>query len=425
MKHYLSIIFIIITLTSNSYAQHEGMHDTGDMPSMLGMSARQSMFGAYPADRDSSGTSWQPDSTPISGYHLMNNPWNLMIMGFCNGNYTNQGSKRGNQKLYSSSMFMLMGHKMSGSSTLGFKGMLSLDPTQGPGGYPLLLQTGETPDGRVPLIDRQHPHDLFMELALTYSLQLQSNNSIFVYLAPVGEPALGPTVYVDRFSGTYIPEAPISHHWLDSTHITFGVITLGYILDSLKLEVSSFRGKEPDENRWDIETPRLDSYSTRLSFNPSPQWAFQVSTGHLTKPEQLEPDTDINRTTFSVIHNYPIEQGNIQTTFAWGRNNKIPGSDTDAFLLESTTQLNQRHYIFGRVERVEKDELFLPEDPRSEEVYIVHKATLGYAYDVITWNNMKWQVGSSIGVSILPKKLIEVYGGQAPLSIAFYTGLRL
>ncbi|MCH3755866.1 hypothetical protein LZC13_09605, partial [Campylobacter coli] len=95
----------------------------------------------------------------------------------------------------------------------------------------------------------------------------------FVYAAPVGEPALGPSAFMHRASARYLPMAPITHHWFDSTHITYGVVTAGYAGPRLQIEASAFRGREPDEHRWDIETPRLDSWSVRGTWTPSPFWA--------------------------------------------------------------------------------------------------------------------------------------------------------
>src|SRR5439155_7820416 len=150
------------------------------------------------------------------------------------------------------------------------------------------LQTGESAHGAA-LIGRQVPHDLFMELATTYSHPLSEGGSIFAYVALPGEPALGPPAFMHRFSGEDNPEAPISHHWLDSTHITYGVVTLGYVYASIKVEGSLFRGREPDENRYNIETGKLDSASVRLSLNPTKDWALQVSHGHIKSPEELHP----------------------------------------------------------------------------------------------------------------------------------------
>ncbi len=183
------------------------------------------------------------------------------------------------------------GQRQFENDAIGFRTMTSLEPLMGSNGYPELLQTGETGNGITPLLDRQHPHDLFMELALTENHQLSDNSSVFLYGGLPGEPALGPTAFMHRLSGEDNPMAPISHHWMDSTHTSYGVLTTGYIWESFKLEGSSFRGREPDQNHWNIETPKLDSYSGRLSYNPTENWSAQVSMGHLTSPEQLFPAT--------------------------------------------------------------------------------------------------------------------------------------
>ena len=159
----------------------------------------------------------------------------------------------------------------------------------GKSGYPLLFQTGETANGVDPLIDRQHPHDLLMEAALTYSHDFSPGSSAFVYAGLPGEPALGPNAFMHRLSAMENPEAPLSHHWLDSTHITWGVVTAGYVVGGVKLEASAFNGREPDENRYDIEVRALDSYAVRASYNPSERWSLQASFGRLASPEQLEP----------------------------------------------------------------------------------------------------------------------------------------
>src|SRR5262249_48321365 len=155
-------------------------------------------------------------------------------------------------------------------------------------GYPLLLASGETADGVTPLIDRQHPHDLFMELSAAYSHRLTDRTALFVYAGLPGEPAFGPPAFMHRLSIMDSPEAPISHHWLDSTHITFGVVTAGIVLDRVKLEVSRFHGREPDQHRYDIETGALDSTALRVSWNPTAHWSLQASWADVTSPEQLE-----------------------------------------------------------------------------------------------------------------------------------------
>src|SRR5207248_7360194 len=333
--------------------QH-GEHGMEAMPGMQhgehGMNGMQmkGQFGPYSMEREASGTAWEPDSTPHQGVMLMSGDW--MLMGHANlfGVYDHQGGPRGGSKTFAAGMLMGMAQRPVGDTgTLGFRAMLSPDPFMRANGYPLLFATGETANGRTPLIDRQHPHDLFMELSGSYSYRLSETDAAFLYFGLPGEPALGPPAFMHRFSGLDIPEAPITHHWLDSTHITFGVLTAGYVLNRLKVEVSGIRGREPDQHRYHIERPALDSISTRLTWNPFPDLSAQASWGYLRSPEQLEPNVNENRITASFTYNKPFGDGNNwATTFAWGRKMNRPGNDLDGFLLESSVVLLDTHTIF-------------------------------------------------------------------------------
>lgn len=382
------------------------------------------MYGPYAMTRESSGTSWQPESTPVDGFSWMSKDWMLSMAGFINLIRDDQTGKRGDDKTFSSSMFMFMAQRELGKGTLGLRSMLSLDPLMGKSGYPLLLQTGETADGTTPLIDRQHPHDLFMELACTYSFTLSEESSLFTYFGLPGEPALGPPAFMHRFSGMDIPVAPITHHWLDSTHITYGVATLGYIWNTLKIEGSAFNGREPDQDRWDIEAPRFNSASVRLSFNPTKDWAMQASFGYLDSPEQLEPNTDVRRTTVSVSYNKVLDQANWQTTLAWGRNDSIPGDTLDGFLLESTACIRNTHTLFGRMERVAKNDLFDKNGPLSGDIFTVNKISMGYIYDFHPARHIKLGLGSSLDINILPDKLKSSYG-NTPLGYTVFIRVKL
>jgi hypothetical protein len=430
---FFMVLFLGLGLPLKTYAQHEhmdhkkmgNMQMAGDHNQMhMSQEAGQAgMYGSYPMTREASGTSWQPESTPMEGIHGMAGEWMTMFHGFVYGIYDQQEGPRGDNKTFSASMFMLMGQRPINEGTLGLRGMVSLDPLMGKDGYPLLLQTGETANGTTPLIDRQHPHDLISELAVTYSHPTGEESSWFNYFGIVGEPALGPAAFPHRFPGLYNPEAPLSHHWLDSTHITYGVETLGYIWKDIKIEGSVFRGREPDETRWDIETPGFDSYSGRLTYNPNANWSFQISGGHLDSPEQLEPETDMNRYTTSATYNKPLENGNNwQTTLAWGRNHKMPGKDTEAFLIESAINFHTSHTVFTRAERVEKDELFESGDPL-EGTYTVYKATLGYVYDFPVWRHMQWGIGSSVGVNFIPDEIESAYG-KTPMSYLAFVRMK-
>jgi hypothetical protein len=336
------------------------------------------------------------------------------------GIYDNQGGHRGDDKFFSANMAMLMAEHPLGEGTFGLRSMLSLEPaTIGRQGYPLLLQTGETSDGKAPLLDRQHPHDLFMELAASYSVPLRNESSGFVYLGMPGEPALGPPTYMHRFSGMDNPEAPITHHWLDSTHITFGVATVGYIWKNWKLDASIFTGREPDQYRWDFDRPRFDSYSARLQYNPTKQWSFQVSYGHIKSAEQLEPGIDVDRLTASASY-YHVWQGNIwATTFAWGQNRNDPGKILDGFLLETALVLQAKHTIFARGERVSKDELFAPGSPLEGAEFEVNQVTLGYIYDFAMLQKLKLGVGGLGSVAIVPNSLDAAYGDMPSSFMVF------
>ena len=378
-------------------------------------------YGPYAASRESSGTSWQPESSPHHGIHATFGEWSTMTHGFANLVYDDQGGPRGDTKTFVTSMLMVMGNRPVGEAgTFGLRAMLSADAAWGKGGYPLLLQTGETADGQTPLIDRQHPHDLFMELSASYSHRLSQASSVFAYFGLPGEPALGPPAFMHRFSGEDNPEAPISHHWLDSTHITYGVVTLGYVLGNWKLEGSVFRGLEPDEHRYDIETGKLDSASVRLSWNPTKDWALQVSRGHLVSPEQLHPEDDVDRTTASAIYHRDFGSTKWQTTLAWGRNTPSHGEATDAWLLESAVSFSNTHTIFGRAERAEKNELFLD----GHETFRVGKLTAGYVYDFSAQRHLKLGVGGLVSKYSMPGELDSAYG-SSPTSFMLFARAKI
>ena len=371
------------------------------------------MYGRYPLGRESSGTSWQPESSIHEGLHTMSGEWFTMVHAWATAVWDDQRGPRGADDFYSANMMMARAHGPLGPGTIGFRAMFSAEPgTIGREGYPLLLQTGETADGVTPLIDRQHPHDMVMELATTFSTSPGENSSLFVYAGLPGEPALGPPVFMHRFSGEAFPDAPIGHHWLDSTHITYGVLTGGLTDGPWKLEGSMFRGREPDQDRLDIEHPELDSHSFRLSYNANENLAVQASYGRLHSPEALEPDVDVDRTTVSVIVNSPGPGRVMQTTMAWGRNHERPGSKLDAFLLETTTNLQLRHTLMMRIEQTEKGDLYPPGHARAGQVFQVEKLSGGYRFDVWPRGPVAVGVGGLASLSRVPQELETDYGGR-------------
>jgi len=382
------------------------------------------MYGPYPITREASGTSWQPDAAPHRGMHLMAGPWTKMVHGMVDLVQDDQGGRRGDDKLFSSNMVMGIAQRPLGPGTLGLRGMISAEPaTVGKHGYPLLLQTGETADGRTPLVDRQHPHDMLMELSGAYSVS-DGNRSVFVYAGLPGEPALGPPAYMHRFSGLALPEAPITHHWLDSTHITFGVLTAGVVVDRVKFEASAFRGREPDQNRYDIESPHLDSHSFRASYNPTDAWSLQLSHGHIESPEQLEPGVDVDRTTASAIYAGSWGDGLWGATLGWGRNRDRPGHILGALLVEAAAEWSERHTVFMRAERVQKDELFTSPDPLASRVLNVGKLSAGYRFDFWQRDHVSAGIGALASVAQVPAAARTAYGSQ-PLSTMIFMHMAL
>jgi hypothetical protein len=397
-----------------------GMDMGGDKPGMAMMAGD---LGGYSMMRDASGTSWQPDSTPMEAITGKSGDWTTMLHGYALAIYDHQGGPRGANMTFSENMLMGMAQRAVGPGTLTLRGMISLEPLMGGAGYPLLLQSGETANGVTPLIDRQHPHNLFMELAGIYSRPIGAGSSAFLYVGYPGEPALGPPTFMHRVSGMDDPAAPITHHWLDSTHITYGVITTGLVHGDWKLEASVFKGREPDQHRWGFNAPALDSYSGRISWNPTADWALQVSYGSLHSPEQLQPDVNQRRTTASATYNRNWAGGNWQTTAAWGRNNDTPGNTLDAFLAESAVTWG-RHTVFGRAENVQKDELFLAPNPLAGRVFRVSEFTAGYIYDIPVAEHLALGFGALGTAYGLPSAIQPAYGGS-PTSYMGFVRLKI
>jgi len=400
---------------------HDSMQGMGGMDhhGMSGM-AHMSMpstgiLGAYPMSRDASGTSWQPDAAEHSGIHFMADDWMLMAHLRLTGVYDTQSGPRGDSMGFVEGMAMLMARRdVTANDALQFRAMLSPDPFMGKAGYPLLLQTGETADGVTHLVDRQHPHDLFMELSGTYSHRFGDANSVFLYAGYPGEPALGPSAFMHRASAVDNPAAPLSHHWLDSTHITFGVATLGFVHDDWKLEVSQFTGREPDQHRFNFDSAKFDSTSARISWNPSENWSLQASWGFIKSPEQLDPLINETRLTASATYVVPLgDDGSFAATLAFGRKHLTGGDSENAWLAEAEYKPADLWTIFARAETIETDELV------AGPVRTVSEATLGVIRDVRLSEHWKIGAGASYTFNIVPGALKPTYGNDPRGSMVF------
>ena len=369
--------------------------------------------------RDASGTSWQPDAAPHEGTHTAWGAWSVMHHGAAQLAATHQGGPRGDDDLYLNNMFMASAARALPGADLTLRGMFSLEPlTIGKRGYPLLLQTGETADGVSHLIDAQHPHDFLMELSAKYRRELANGDAAYVYFGLPGEPALGPPAFMHRFSGLEFPDSPIGHRWLDATHITFCVLTGGYERGDFKFEASSFTGREPDQHRWNVESPKFDSFSARVSWNPTANWSLQVSGGRLHSPEQLEPDVDVTRYTASAMYSVDTATGHWQTTGAWGRNDH-GGHPSDTFLLESAWRFRPRHTVLARAEHSHKDELV----PGVHAVHHVARISVGYLFDFWTSGPRALGAGVMGTVNFVPAALEPLYG-ERPRAVTAFVRLR-
>lgn len=398
----------------NVPADHAGM----TMP--MGGHAMAMSFGPFADTQDASGTAWQPAATPMHAHHAMFGDWQVMTHYNAFLAYDHQSGSRGAEQLNSINWLMAMATRRSAENELMFRGMFSLEPwTTTTKGYPFLFQTGEAYHGQ-PLIDRQHPHDLFMELAARYRRLVGADTALSLYVAPSGEPALGPPAFMHRMSAADNPASSISHHWLDSTHISFGVLTLGVAQKTWQLEGSWFNGREPDEDRWDIEHPHLDSFASRFTWNPTPAWSAQISHGYLKSPEELHPREHLWRTTASVMNLTKLAgDRHLATTFAWGRNDH-GHEPTNAWLLESS-YLTGRMSFFGRAEHVEKtgeDLVLLPPDRKIP----VKQLSVGATRELVEKRPYQLAVGGAVTLSHIPDDLDRVYGRHP---IGFWLFLRL
>ncbi|MBW0006199.1 MAG: hypothetical protein JO335_00645 [Sphingomonas sp.] len=378
-------------------------------------------LGSYPMERESSGTAWRPDLSERMGLHVVSGDWTLMAHGVLNLVYDRQSGPRGDDKAFASGMLMGMARRPIGNGTLQLKAMVSPDPIMGARGYPLLLASGETANGVDRLIDRQHPHDFFMELSASISQNIGPKSSVFLYAGLPGEPAFGPPAFMHREAILDSPEAPISHHWLDSTHISYGVVTAGIVMDRVKLEFSRFNGSEPDQHRWDIETGPLDSTAVRLSWNPTNDLSLQGSWGHFKDPEQLEPGVNQKRWSASLLYAREVSPGwKLAGTLAWGRKT-AHGHNDDAFVAEASLK-HAGWTLFGRGEMTENRELTDIEDGPA---YRVGKVSLGAVRDFRIADHLSLGAGGLFAVNFVPDSLAPAYRSHNPAGAMGFVRLKL
>jgi len=433
---YVLALLLCLVASPQAVAQMTGMQ----MPEAGHQHAHQEIEGVShkndaPAFIESithhgtSGTSAEPNSTPIPMLMTMRGKWMLMFHGEAFLNALQQSGPRGADKLYSTNWFMPMAQRELGPGTLTARVMLSFEPgTVTKRYYPELFQQGETAFGK-PIVDGQHPHDFVMELAALYDVKVGKSALVSFYLAPVGDPAMGPPAYPHRASASENPVAPLGHHLQDSTHIAADVITTGLTYGIARFEASGFHGREPDEYRWDIDSGKIDSWSVRATVNPAQNWSAQYSFAHLASPEALHPLEDVERMTASIMFNRRFTRGNWSSTLIWGRNRTSDGLVWNGYLAESTLRFGVCNYAWGRIENVDRtNELLVrnqPEPPSFQETVIgrVQAYTGGYGRDIKVLPHLLTAFGAQITMYVTPDSLKTEYGSH-PLGALVFLRIR-
>lgn len=413
-------------------ADKSGHDQSGQtMPGMEGMNMGEAALSSMPSFHASSGTAWQPASVPQTMLMISPGVWQLMLHYNVFITYNQQGGPRGEGKAESTNYFMFMEQHRLGAGTLLLQQMFSAESLTSPHpGFPELFQTGETYHGQ-PLVDHQHPHNVFAELSALYTLPVSEKVTWLLYGGPSAEPALGPVTYMHRQSASENPEAPLGHHLQDSTHTSFGVVTTGFILNLakfalFKVEGSAFNAHEPNEERWSIQLAPLDSWSFRASAAPTRNWTAQYSVGFLQHPEALDPNNEL-RQSASLEYNRPLSggklgNGNWASSLIWGRKHKeLDNTTQNSYLFESTLNFLARNYAYTRLELVDKDELF-PEDP-THPSYRIGAYTFGGVRDLV--HSQHWQVGLGGDVTFYskPAALDPIYGDN-PVSFHVFVRIR-
>lgn len=404
--------------------QHGAMQQP--MPQMQHESIKGMQHGAMDSTseflmRQASGTSMSPAAAPMHMTMTQRGDWMLMLHGLAFVSQVVQSGPRGEDKFFSTNWIMGMADRPLGRGHLMLRSMLSLEPATVGKQYPELFQTGETVNN-LPIHDAQHPHDFFMELAVEYARPITGHTIGYVYVAPMGDPSLGPVAYPHRASASEIPQAALSHHVQDSTHIAGSVFTIGAQSGMFGYAFSGFHGREPDEKRWDLDTGRIDSWAARVSFDPNPNWTAQISTGHLKHPEAAEPG-NIKRTTASVAYSKAMAAGQWDSSLVFGHNKKTEGHSTSSWLAESVLRFSDRNYLTGRAEAVDKDELFAEQNVPAaiaNGVFRVKALTVGYTRDVMTMRGLIAAAGGNVTGYSFPSAIKPYYG--TPHS--FYVFLR-
>jgi hypothetical protein len=426
----IPVALLVLVLTpAIATAQHEG-HQPAPTPTPDATPMTMPMPAAGPSHPapTAAAPSAPSNPDPMAAMEEMEpmDHWMTMLHGYAFLTVNRQGGPSGDREFESQNHFMLTAMRSLWGGKVSLLGTFALEPaTIPPRGSSELFQRGET-YRNVLLVDRQHPHDLFVQVAAAWEKSLSKDAKIRLYLAPRGEPALGPVAFPHRLSASENPTAPLSHHNQDSTHIAADVATVGLTASVFTLEGSVFHGREPDENRWDIEQGRLDSWSGRLTVRPTGELSFQVSSGHLEHPESVEPGNQ-TRSTASMTYQRSTAGGFLAATAVAGRN-QTPDGPEWGNLLEWTWKFAGKNFLYGRLESVDRDLYELvnkrqrPEGSPRERT-LVQAGTVGFARDLPGFGDLETALAADVTLYSFTSRLNSVYG-RWPVSVHAFARIR-
>ena len=445
MRHRMAMFALLLLIPALAVARQDSKKED-DMQGMPGMDGMQ-MPGMNKNENElmtmhpetfpqeivrhaGSGTSAEPDSTPVPMLMKTKGKWTMMFHANAFVLDQQQSSPRGGDKFFSTNWFMGMAQRSLGPGVFTARAMLSLEPaTIAERRYPLLFQQGETAYCK-PIADGQHPHNFFMEIAALYDLKLGSNGLLSFYAAPIGDPAIGPIAYPHRASASENPLATLGHHQEDSTHIAEDVVTVGVTYRIARIEASGFHGREPNENRWNIGQGKIDSWSTRLTLQPGKNWNGQYSYARIASPEALFPNENQERMTASAIYNRPLHNGNWASSLIWGRTRSLEDSSIfNSYALESTLRFLTRNHAWTRIESAERsNELLFGENALrpsflEQPIGRVQAYTLGYDRDFDVIPHVATAIGAQVTVYGVGEDLKPVYGWH-PAGVALFLRVR-
>jgi hypothetical protein len=350
--------------------------------------------------RNISGTAWNPGPEPHHANLFTRGPWRAFVTGTLFATFSAEtGPDEQRNEVFSTNWVAAGAQRTLGSrGLLLFRGRVSLEPLTIPEeGYPQMLQF-VTAEGGGPLLDTMRPHDLAGEIAADLALRLGTASFIHLYVAPVGDPALGAVPFAQRASSEEFAEAPFNYDVQELTHDSTSVVTAGFGSRFFTLEASVFHDAVTSGRHTSIDSGDIDSRSVRLVLTPTRNLAVQVSRGELGDAEREISTASISYGSRHVLG-----------TMLWSRREEL-----DALSVEATLRAT-RNTFSARVETVERPPGFLGEP----EVEPTTHFTVGYLFDVVRRRGYRAGVGVNFDYHTQSHEFPSRYGHKPQGLYAF------